>query len=34
MHRLRYEAGDLKLVFKKVSLVNNDAELPALGFLI
>jgi len=34
MHRLRYEDGDLKLVFKKVNLVNNDAELPALGFLI
>jgi len=34
MHRLRYEDGALKLVFKKVNLVNNDAELPALGFLI
>jgi benzoate/toluate 1,2-dioxygenase subunit beta len=33
-HRLRPENGEFKLVFKKVVLVNNDVEMPALGFLI
>ncbi len=35
-HRLRpdKDAGGLKLAFKKVLLVNNDAEMPALAFLI
>jgi 3-phenylpropionate/cinnamic acid dioxygenase small subunit len=33
-HRLRTVPSGFQLVFKKVALVNNDAELPALGFLI
>ena len=34
LHRLRREEGGLKMAAKKVLLVNNDLELPPLGFLI
>lgn len=33
-HRLRFDNGGFKLAFKKVTLVNNNAEMPALSFLI
>lgn len=33
-HRLRPEGDGLRMSLKKVLLVNNDRELPALGFLI
>ena len=34
VHRLRPEQGSLKIAYKKVMLVNNDEEIPALVFLI
>lgn len=34
IHKLRPENGDLKIAYKKVMLVNNDEEIPALVFLI
>ena len=34
LHRLRREHGELKMATKKVLLVNNNVELPPLGFLI
>jgi 3-phenylpropionate/cinnamic acid dioxygenase small subunit len=34
VHRLRLEQGSFKLAYKKVLLINNDEELPALVFLI
>ncbi len=34
VHRLRMEKGDLKMGFKKVLLLENDAEIPSLVFLI
>lgn len=34
IHKLRPENGDFKIVYKKVMLVNNDEEIPALVFLI
>ena len=34
VHRLRMENGDLKMGFKKVLLLENDAEIPSLVFLI
>lgn len=34
LHKLRPENGDFKIVYKKVMLVNNDEEIPALVFLI
>ena len=34
VHRLRREGDGLRMALKKVLLVNNDHELPALGFLI
>ena len=34
VHRLREENGALKMSYKKVMLINNDAELPILVFLI
>lgn len=33
-YRLRHHAGDLRLAYKKVVLVDNDRPLPTLGFLI
>jgi 3-phenylpropionate/cinnamic acid dioxygenase small subunit len=33
-YRLRRQDGDLRLVYKKVVLVDNDRPLPTLGFLI
>jgi 3-phenylpropionate/cinnamic acid dioxygenase small subunit len=34
VHRLRPEQGSFKLAYKKVLLINNDEEMPALVFLI
>ncbi len=34
VHRLRPEQGSFKIAYKKVMLVNNDEEIPALVFLI
>ena len=34
VHRLRSEQGSFKLAYKKVLLINNDEEMPALVFLI
>ncbi|HXG36080.1 MAG TPA: aromatic-ring-hydroxylating dioxygenase subunit beta [Dehalococcoidia bacterium] len=34
IHKLRHENGSYKMSFKKVMLVNNDAEIPTLWFLI
>ncbi len=34
VHRLRMENGDLKMGFIKVLLLENDAEIPSLVFLI
>ena len=34
IHKLRLANGDFKIVYKKVMLVNNDEEIPALVFLI
>jgi 3-phenylpropionate/cinnamic acid dioxygenase small subunit len=34
IHKLRREDGALKMSYKKVMLVNNDTELPAMWFLI
>lgn len=34
VHRLREDDGTLKMSYKKVMLINNDAELPILVFLI
>ncbi len=34
VHRLRMENGDLKMGFKKVLLLENDAEIPSLVFRI
>ncbi len=34
VHRLRMKNGDLKMGFKKVLLLENDAEIPSLVFLI
>lgn len=34
IHRLRRENGTFKIVMKKVVLLNNDEEIPPMGFLI
>ena len=34
IHKLRLENDDFKIAYKKVMLVNNDEEIPALVFLI
>jgi 3-phenylpropionate/cinnamic acid dioxygenase small subunit len=34
IHRLRPENGGIRMSFKKVMLINNDAELPNMVFLI
>ncbi|MBI3001595.1 MAG: aromatic-ring-hydroxylating dioxygenase subunit beta [Deltaproteobacteria bacterium] len=34
IHRLRWENGGFKIVMKKVILLNNDEEIPPMGFLI
>jgi 3-phenylpropionate/cinnamic acid dioxygenase small subunit len=34
LHKLRRDNGHFKIVMKKVVLLNNDEEIPPLGFLI
>ena len=34
IHKLRLANGDFKITYKKVMLVNNDEEIPALVFLV
>lgn len=34
IHKLRSDQGNLKMAYKKIILLNNDEEMPALQFLI
>lgn len=33
-HKLRNQNGEWKMAYKKVTLLNSDGEIPALGFLV